>query len=457
MPVLCVDLSRWDGNVSIPKLKEAGVGAVIAKCGGGDVGLYEDSKWEDNYANCKAAGMPVGAYFYSAATTVNQAIREAEYVLKLIKGKQLEYPVYIDVEEKTQQALSESTLRAVIQAWLDTIGDKWMRGVYTWSWLMPTGLDCETWFCAWTKSKPCECGMWQFGGETNMLRSTTVAGYKNMDQSYAYKDYPSIIKAAGLNGFSAAKEADVATATVYIHGGDFDCSEMVRMCYRAVDVLPYGSYMWTGNQISLLKAHGFKERSLSNPQMGDVLWREGHTEMYLGDGMQGGARISEYGTITGTKGDQTGKEITRSAYRASDWTRLLRYEGDKTVGGIPAAIAAALVADHIIDHNAHGYSQPNRAGDGTIEAVTITWNGDAPKRIPCNFNWSFDRVVRVRTSPDAHATDNIMTAKWRKDDIAAFDGIVIADGCTWGTYIGPTTGRRLYAAIVQGTCYGEMV
>lgn len=209
MAVWTVDLSKWDGDVSIPKLKEAGVGAVIAKCGGGDVGLYRDSKWESNYANCKAAGMPVGAYFYSAATTVNQAIKEAEYALKLLEGKQLEYPVYIDVEEKAQQALPESTLRAVIKAWLDTIGDGWMRGVYTWAWLMPSGLDCETWFCAWTKSKPAECGMWQFGGETNQIRSVYVAGYGPMDQSYAYKDYPTIIKKAGLNGFSK-KEKDVA-------------------------------------------------------------------------------------------------------------------------------------------------------------------------------------------------------------------------------------------------------
>ncbi len=249
----------------------------------------------------------------------------------------------------------------------------------------------------------------------------------------------------------------MASATVYIHGADYDCSELVRMCYRAVGVLPYGSYMFTGNEVELLTSHGFAIRSLSSPQMGDVLWREGHTEMYLGDGMQGGARISEHGTTNGSKGDQTGREVARSAYRASEWSMLLRYEGDVTVEGIPAAIAAALVADHIIDHSAHGYSQPNRAGDGTIEAVTITWEGDVARSIACSFRWTFDRTVRVRTTPDAHRSDNVLSAKWRKGDVAHFDGIVVADGCTWGTYIGPTTRRRLYAAIVQGTAYGEVV
>lgn len=163
------------------------------------------------------------------------------------------------------------------------------------------------------------------------------------------------------------------TASVYVHGGDYDCSELVRMCYRAANVLPYGSYCWTGNELELLATYGFRERSLSAPKPGDVLWRAGHTELYLGNGMQGGARISEHGTIDGTKGDQTGGEIARSTYRPDRWTKLMRYEGTATVGGIPAAYVAVRVADHLIDHAAHGYSQPHRAGDGTIETITITW------------------------------------------------------------------------------------
>lgn len=244
----------------------------------------------------------------------------------------------------------------------------------------------------------------------------------------------------------------MAKVTVYIHGGDCDCSELVRMCYRAVDVLPYGSYMWTGNEVSLLKSHGFKERSLSSPQMGDVLWRSGHTEIYLGDGLQGGARHGDYaGGLNGRKGDQDGTEVTKSKYRASDWSKLLRYEGGKTIGGIPCAIAAALVADHIIDHNAHGYSQPNRAGDGTLEAVTISWDGSksAPKPIPCDVTV---RVVtdglRIRSYPDANDDENIVGDAYGRGDTVAIDGIVLpGTGHVWGTYIGGISGKRRYIAL----------
>lgn len=56
------------------------------------------------------------------------------------------------------------------------------------------------------KSKPApnsgaETQMWQFGGETNLIRSNKING-QTCDQDYCYVDYPSKIKAAGLNGYA---------------------------------------------------------------------------------------------------------------------------------------------------------------------------------------------------------------------------------------------------------------
>lgn len=241
----------------------------------------------------------------------------------------------------------------------------------------------------------------------------------------------------------------MATATVYIHDGDYDCSEMVRMCYRAVGILPYGSYMWTGNELELLQSHGFVKLDKYHPQMGDVLWRSGHTELYLGNNMQGGARIAETGGTDGDEGDQTGTEITKSAYKPDSWTYLLHYNGNLKVEGIPAPIAAALVAEHIIEHEAHGYSQPNRSGNGKVEAIKIRWDGDDISWIPTQkqFYFTFKQDTNVRTSPDNSTDDNLLKAKWRKGETAFFDGIAFGSGYIWGTYIGPTTKKRLFAAM----------
>lgn len=120
---------------------------------------------------------------------------------------------------------------------------------------------------------------------------------------------------------------------VQIHGGDYDCSEAVRMCYAAPGVLPWSywaSYIWTGNEREVLLSHGFIEvpvAAANKMQRGDVLWREGHTELYLG-GLQGGARIDEQRDIKGRrKGDQTGWEIAKSAYTPTRWTKAYRYAG----------------------------------------------------------------------------------------------------------------------------------
>lgn len=125
-----------------------------------------------------------------------------------------------------------------------------------------------------------------------------------------------------------------------VHGGDYDCSEAVRMCYVAAGVIPRGSYMWTGNEHTLLTANGFVQVALSDLRVGDVLWRKGHTEMVVkvnGQLMQAGFRHSENGTISGRVGDQTGNESTYSALTPSRWTRAYRYVGAQPKGATQEA------------------------------------------------------------------------------------------------------------------------
>ncbi|MBQ9005016.1 MAG: hypothetical protein IJ092_01445 [Atopobiaceae bacterium] len=176
----------------------------------------------------------------------------------------------------------------------------------------------------------------------------------------------------------------IRTAKVKIHGGDYDCSESVRMCYAAAGVLPWGywdSYMWTGNEREMLTSHGFAAINVASAdkmRRGDVLLKSGHTELYLGNGKQAGARGDERGGIGygSKKGDQTGNELAEGPYRGTaQWTSAFRYVGSHTVDGIPAAEVAAQVMEHLVMHDAaHGYSQPARAGDGTTEEITIRWD-----------------------------------------------------------------------------------
>lgn len=166
----------------------------------------------------------------------------------------------------------------------------------------------------------------------------------------------------------------LVTAKVRFRGGDADCASLVKRILAALWLVSDDTWMWTGNERPILAAAGFERRNLYAPVRGDVLWRDGHTEVYLGDGLCGGARIDEQGGVTGPRaGDQTGREVASGPYYPSKWEECWRYVGDRTVDGIPTAEAMAQLMEHAIVHPVHGYSQTNREGDGGWESVSLHW------------------------------------------------------------------------------------
>ena len=98
-----IDVSKWQKDINWEKVKKSGqVGFVIIRCGyRDDSGNHEDSKWAYNSSQCEQLGIPYGAYFYSYADNTSKAKSEANYVISLIKGKNLSYPVYYDIEQNS--------------------------------------------------------------------------------------------------------------------------------------------------------------------------------------------------------------------------------------------------------------------------------------------------------------------------------------------------------------------
>ena len=70
----------------------------MIKCGGGDDGLYEDRKFQQNIQGALANGIQVGVYFYSGASNAREAYDEASYCISLIRDYQITYPVAFDWE-----------------------------------------------------------------------------------------------------------------------------------------------------------------------------------------------------------------------------------------------------------------------------------------------------------------------------------------------------------------------
>ena len=117
----CIDVSEWNGDINFSKVKNAGITCVILRAGYGKDPNQEDNKFNEYYRQAKAAGLNVGAYWYSYATSVDAAKAEVRNCMKTIRGKEFDLPVFLDVEEYRQAVLPRRTLTDIISTFCDGI------------------------------------------------------------------------------------------------------------------------------------------------------------------------------------------------------------------------------------------------------------------------------------------------------------------------------------------------
>lgn len=137
--------------------------------------------------------------------------------------------------------------------------------------------------------------------------------------------------------------------TVTIAGGDRDCSSAVITALRAVGIHTFGA-SYTGNmKAELLKTGLFvwQAMGVASAKRGDIYLNEKHhTAVCIsGYGSKRGDllaqfSISENGTITGTKGDQNGRESNIKPYYSYPWDGKLVWKSDgKTLNGTNTEVA----------------------------------------------------------------------------------------------------------------------
>lgn len=196
-----IDVSQWNGNVNFNEVKKT-KNFVMIRAGYGSYTSQKDPKFDTNYSNAVKAGMHVGAYWYSYATTTSAAVAEAKAFLSVIKGKKFDFPVAFDIEDQCQSKLSSATLGAIVDAFRNTIekADYYMQ-LYSYEAFLnriPVSVrnKSDIWCANITKKPSIAYSMHQysFTGKVGGCPGAT-----DLDQTT--KDYPSIIKKAGLNGY----------------------------------------------------------------------------------------------------------------------------------------------------------------------------------------------------------------------------------------------------------------
>ena len=402
-----IDVSHWDGTVDYASwIAKHNLWGVIVKAGGNEIklGRYTDSQFETNYQRATAAGLHVGAYYYTVVTSVEEAKKDAQHLIGLLKGHSFDMPIYMDVEDPRQFQLSKRALTDIIKAFCDTlIAAGYYAGLYTGgsAWLgnmyKDELSDYANWIAWWRSSWPTEAGdigLWQQGTKRlsdGQLYYDDVSGCT--DFSWCIIDYPSRIKA---NWTKQKNESEPANASIpkeekkeetkvasnrltkfcdlmykacatwslgydqynrwdIRDGGECDCSSLVIWAAKEAG-FDTGDASYTGNMSSNFTRRGWTRISpdLSQAKPGDILLNDNYHTAAVISGYGWNAKIAqasidERGCATGgAAGDQTGNETNiKNIYTyGRGWDCILRYTGESTSGATGGTTAdGKLIVD----------------------------------------------------------------------------------------------------------------
>lgn len=242
-----IDVSSWQGKIDWQKVKNDGKTFAILRIG---TGKGKDTYFEENYKNAKNAGLNVGCYFYTYATTVEESEKDAETVLSWLDGKQLEYPVYYDMENSAQleNGITTAKRTEMCLTFLNKMAESgWYAGTYAnGNWFSnyldksKLGEQYELWLASWmdsglpSRDYSSQYGMWQYTDSGKVDGISTA-----VDLDVAYKDYPTVMKNGGFNGYNAVLE-DVDEEWIITSSNGVNVRTGAGTSFEKSGFLPYG-------------------------------------------------------------------------------------------------------------------------------------------------------------------------------------------------------------------------
>ena len=213
-----IDVSFWQGNIDFKKIAKDPHGQfAMLRAGYGKYAKQEDPKFQTYYKDATAAGVPVGAYWYSYAMTPDEARIEAHACAQVLGDRQFGYPIAYDVEDKSQNAallsgkMTKDDLSTIVDAFcseMEKLG--YYVVIYTNPYFRSFMNDStvkryDVWVANWRVTKPNfkeSYGMWQYGSTHMNVGTDAIAGIPGeCDLDLCYRDYPAIMKQKHLNGF----------------------------------------------------------------------------------------------------------------------------------------------------------------------------------------------------------------------------------------------------------------
>lgn len=209
-PYRYIDVSRYQGTIDWAQVAAAGYkGAMLKtvstnrKLSKRSDGLYIDPTFETNYRNARAAGLDVGVYYYTYATSEAMADAELALVRQAVYGKELTLPVCVDVEDNKLKQLSTldlSNLTAYALEQVEKMGFYAQLYTYT-GYKYELDMDrlssrWDVWLADYTGKAPKVDFAYNSHQHTSKGNVPGITG--NVDLNVTTRNYPRIIKSKGL-------------------------------------------------------------------------------------------------------------------------------------------------------------------------------------------------------------------------------------------------------------------
>ena len=221
-----IDVSSYQGNINWDIAKEH-IDFAIIRCGyGNNIVSQDDIKYQRNAEECTRLNIPFGVYLYSYATNLKMAQSEVDHTLRLIKDYKLEYPVFLDVEDRSQLNLPKEELISIVKYYCEKLESAgYYVGIYASLNTLKGMLNSEElkgydkWVAEWGKdfNYKGNSGLWQNSNNESIPGITT-----RVDGDIAFYFYPEIIRENGLNHLETEPEKEILKYkkgdTVYLNG-----------------------------------------------------------------------------------------------------------------------------------------------------------------------------------------------------------------------------------------------
>lgn len=182
-----IDVSVWNGSINWAQTKKE-IDFAILRIGYGREVSQKDTRFEANYAGCKANNIPVGGYWYNYAKTVDDAKREADACIKCLNGRKFDYPIWYDIEENSVFATGKANVSKIAEVFCEALKAAGYKvGLYS------SYYTFQTYFTDEVKNKY-DIWLAHVGNGGAPLSNTGYPGHKEMWQ-YSWKG-----RYSGING-----------------------------------------------------------------------------------------------------------------------------------------------------------------------------------------------------------------------------------------------------------------